>query len=52
MVLQRTSLSDLTYETLKERILDQKLAPGERLNIDALTRSLGVSSSREGPVVV
>jgi DNA-binding GntR family transcriptional regulator len=45
MVLQRTSLSDLTYETLKERILDQKLAPGERLNIDALTRSLGVSSS-------
>ncbi len=45
MALPRTSLSDLTYETLKERILDQKLAPGERLNIDALTRSLGVSSS-------
>ena len=45
MTLQRTSLSDLTYETLKERILDRKLAPGERLNIDALTRSLGVSSS-------
>ncbi|QJW83846.1 FCD domain-containing protein [Ramlibacter terrae] len=45
MPLPRTSLSDLTYETLKERILDQKLAPGERLNIDALTRSLGVSSS-------
>ena len=44
---QRTSLSDLTYETLKERILDRKLAPGERLNIDALTRSLGVSSSHE-----
>jgi DNA-binding GntR family transcriptional regulator len=45
MALQRTSLSDLTYETLKERILDGKLAPGERLNIDALTRTLGVSSS-------
>jgi DNA-binding GntR family transcriptional regulator len=45
MALQRTSLSDLTYETLKERILDRKMAPGERLNIDALTRSLGVSSS-------
>jgi DNA-binding GntR family transcriptional regulator len=45
MPLRRTSLSDLTYEALKERILDQKLAPGERLNIDALTRSLGVSSS-------
>ena len=45
MALQRTSLSDLTYEALKERILDRKLAPGERLNIDALTRSLKVSSS-------
>ena len=41
----RTSLSDLTYEALKERILDQKLAPGARLNIDAISRSLGVSSS-------
>jgi DNA-binding GntR family transcriptional regulator len=45
MALQRTSLSDLTYEALKERILDRTLAPGERLNIDALTRSLEVSSS-------
>lgn len=43
--LARTTLSELTYEALKERILDQKLAPGTRLNIDALTRSLGVSSS-------
>ncbi|MES2976190.1 MAG: GntR family transcriptional regulator [Pseudomonadota bacterium] len=45
MALQRTSLSDMTYEALKERILDRKLAPGDRLNIDALTRSLQVSSS-------
>ena len=45
MALQRTSLSELTYETLKERILDRRLAPGDRLNIDALTRDLGVSSS-------
>lgn len=45
MVLQRTSLSELAYETLKERILDRRLAPGDRLNIDALTRELGVSSS-------
>jgi DNA-binding GntR family transcriptional regulator len=43
--LARTSLSELTYEALKERILDQKLAPGARLNIDAITKSLGVSSS-------
>lgn len=45
MAIQRTSLSEQTYETLKERILDRKLEPGDRLNIDALTRSLGVSSS-------
>ena len=44
-MLQRISLSERTYEALKERILDQKLAPGARLNIDALTKSLGVSSS-------
>ncbi len=43
--LQRTSLSDLTYEALKEQILDQKLAPGARLNIEALKRSRGVSSA-------
>jgi len=43
--LARTSLSELTYEALKERILDQKLEPGARLNIDAIAKSLGVSSS-------
>lgn len=43
--LARTSLSELTYEALKERILDQKLPPGTRLNIDAISKSLGVSSS-------
>ncbi len=41
----RTTLTERTYEALKERILDQDLAPGARLNIDALTRDLGVSSS-------
>jgi DNA-binding GntR family transcriptional regulator len=41
----RTALSEQTYEELKERILDQTLAPGSRLNIDALSRSLKVSSS-------
>lgn len=41
----RMSLSDQTYEALKEQILDQQLAPGERLNIDALSRALNVSSS-------
>ena len=43
--LVRTTLTEQTYELLKERILDQVLAPGTRLNIDALTRDLGVSSS-------
>lgn len=43
--LARTTLSELTYEALKEKILDQTLAPGARLNIDALSRELNVSSS-------
>jgi DNA-binding GntR family transcriptional regulator len=43
--LRRISLSEQTYEALKEQILDQKLEPGARLNIDALTKSLKVSSS-------
>ena len=41
----RTTLSDQTYEALKERILDQTLEPGARLNIDVLSRELQVSSS-------
>jgi DNA-binding GntR family transcriptional regulator len=43
--LNRSTLSERTYEALKERILDQTLPPGARLNIDALSRELGVSSS-------
>lgn len=43
--LTRTTLTEQTYEVLKERILDQDLAPGARLNIDALARDLRVSSS-------
>jgi DNA-binding GntR family transcriptional regulator len=41
----RHSLAEQTYEAIKERILDQKLPPGTRLNIDALSRELNVSSS-------
>jgi DNA-binding GntR family transcriptional regulator len=41
----RTTLSEQTYEALKERILDQTLEPGVRLNIDSLSRELAVSSS-------
>jgi len=41
----RRTLSEQTYEALKEQILDQTLEPGARLNIDSLSRELGVSSS-------
>lgn len=43
--LFRVTLAERVYETLKERILDQRLKPGARLNIDALSRELEVSSS-------
>jgi DNA-binding GntR family transcriptional regulator len=43
--LVRVTLAERVYETLKERILDQRLAAGARLNIDALSRELEVSSS-------
>lgn len=42
---RRLSLADKTYSVLKEQILDQRLAPGARMNIDALSRELSVSSS-------
>lgn len=43
--LVKTSLSELAYDELKRQILDQRLRPGTRLNIDALSRECGVSSS-------
>lgn len=44
-VLTRSTIADQVYEDIKERILDQTLKPGERLTIEILSRSLGVSSS-------
>jgi len=41
----KASLSDQAYEDLKRQILDQRLPPGTRLNIDALAREFGISSS-------
>lgn len=43
--LQRTTVAEQIYEDIKERIIDQTLAPGARLNIDALARELSVSST-------
>ena len=39
----RTVLAEPMYDLLKERIMDQGLAPGARLNIDGLAADLGVS---------
>lgn len=43
--ISRRVLADQVHEILTERILDQVYRPSERLNIDALARELGVSSS-------
>jgi DNA-binding GntR family transcriptional regulator len=45
VVLSRVALSDQVMQLIQERILDRVYAPGERLNIDALTREFNVSSS-------
>lgn len=43
--LVKTSLAGQAYDELKRQILDQQLQPGARLNIDALSRACGISSS-------
>jgi DNA-binding GntR family transcriptional regulator len=40
---ERTVLASPVYEALKERIMDQGLAPGSRLNIDGLAEEIGTS---------
>lgn len=40
---RRQALSDGVYETVKALIMDHRIAPGDRLNIDALARDLDVS---------
>jgi DNA-binding GntR family transcriptional regulator len=41
----KTSLAEQAYDQIKRQILDQRLVPGQRLNIDALTRECGISTS-------
>jgi DNA-binding GntR family transcriptional regulator len=43
--IERVVLGDQVYEAIKERILDQAYAPGEKLNIDGLVREFKVSST-------
>lgn len=41
----RTVLSDETYSRIREMLLTHEIAPGERINIDALARDLDVSQT-------
>lgn len=41
----RMVLSDETYETIRGMLLTHEIAPGERINIDALARELEVSQT-------
>ncbi len=42
--LQRSMLNEQIYDLLKERIVDGEMAPGQRLNIDAVAAELRVSN--------
>src|ERR1700704_3652055 len=48
--LRRSTLGDGVYEALKALVMEHTLAPGDRINIDALARELDVSPPpvREG----
>lgn len=41
--VSRDALTDRSYELLRDQIIDGRLAPDERLQIDRLSRELGVS---------
>lgn len=41
--LRRSTLGDDVYQTLRSAVLEHTLAPGDRMNIDALARELEVS---------
>jgi DNA-binding GntR family transcriptional regulator len=41
--IRRSTLTDGVYESLKSLIMEHRLAPEERVNIDALARTLAVS---------
>lgn len=41
--VRRTTLADDVYESVRALVMDHAVAPGERINIDALARELDVS---------
>jgi DNA-binding GntR family transcriptional regulator len=45
VILQPERLTDTIYELLRDRILDGRYAPGERLPVDQIARQLGVSQT-------
>lgn len=49
-LIRRSTLGEEVYETLKALVMEHTLAPGDRVNIDALARELDVSPTpvREG----
>jgi DNA-binding GntR family transcriptional regulator len=50
MKIQRQMLADEAYEVLKAQLMNLEIGPAERINLDALSRALGVSVTpiREG----
>jgi DNA-binding GntR family transcriptional regulator len=43
IISRRPTLADDTYDAIMGLLMSQQIRPGERINIDALSRSLGVS---------
>jgi DNA-binding transcriptional MocR family regulator len=43
--IQRDRLADQAYEVLRQRILNRRLRPGERLSVPLLAQELGLSRS-------
>ena len=41
----RTNLNDRVYETLKQRLVQRELGPGEKVSLHELAAELGVSRS-------
>jgi DNA-binding GntR family transcriptional regulator len=41
--VNKSKISDLVYETLREKIVSQELVPAQRLDLDAFEKQLGVS---------
>ncbi len=43
--IETTSLSQVAYNILREKIISRELAPGQRLNLDLIKKQLGISKT-------